>query len=112
MRLNDKVYDSLKWITLILLPAISAAYFGLSGILDLPAADKVVGTIAVIMTFLGAVLGISTQGYNSSDVKFDGIMHVDNTDPQKDLFSFELFENPEGFPDKKSLTFKVSKPSP
>lgn len=112
MQLNNKVYDTLKWITMILLPAISAAYFSLSAVLDLPAADKVVGTIAVVITFLGALLGISTQSYNNSDAKFDGMMHVDTSDPQKDLFTFELYEAPEGFPEKDTLTFKVSKDSP
>lgn len=112
MQLNNKVYDNLKWITLILLPAVSAAYFGLSNVLSLPAAEQVVGTIAVIITFLGAVLGLSTQSYNTSDSKFDGVMHVDTSDPQKDLFTFELYEAPEGFPEKDTLTFKVSKDTP
>ena len=112
MQLNNKLYDNLKWITLILLPAMSAAYFSLSSVLNLPAAEQVVGTIAVVTTFLGAVLGLSTQSYNKSDQKFDGVMHVDTSDPEKDLFTFELYQAPDGFPDKDQLTFKVSKNSP
>ena len=112
MQLNNKLYDNLKWITLILLPATSAAYFSLSSVLNLPAAEQVVGTIAVVTTFLGAVLGLSTQSYNNSDQKFDGVMRVDTSDPEKDLFTFELYQAPDGFPDKDQLTFKVSKNSP
>lgn len=111
MQLNNKVYDACKWITMILLPAISAAYFTLAQLLHLPGSEEVVGVIAIVITFMGAILGISTNSYNKSDTKFDGVMHVDTTDPEKDLFSFELFEAPDGFPDKESLTFKVSKPS-
>lgn len=113
MQLNDKIYDTLKWVVIIFLPATSAAYFALSSIwLELPDPEKVVGTLAVITTFLGAILGISTASYNKSDAKFDGVMHVDTSDPEKDLFTFELYAAPEGFPDKDTLTFKVSNNSP
>lgn len=62
--MSDKVYDILKSIALIWLPAIGALYFGLAGIWGLPYAEQVVGTITVIDTFLGTVLGISTHYYN------------------------------------------------
>lgn len=112
MQLNNKVYDICKWITMILLPAISAAYFTLAQLLHLPGSEEVVGVIAIIITFMGAILGLSTQSYNNSDQKFDGVMHVDTSDPEKDLFTFELYQAPDGFPDKDQLTFKVSKNSP
>lgn len=63
MKLNDKVYHALKWIVTIVLPAVSALYWGLSGIWGWLYAEQVVGTIAVITTFLGALLGISTAQY-------------------------------------------------
>lgn len=65
--LSDRVYDVLKWIALILLPAIGAAYFALSGIWGFPYGEEIVGTITVIDTFLGAVLGISTLQYNKEE---------------------------------------------
>ena len=64
MKLPDNVYNVLKWITMILLPAIATLYFALSGIWGFPYAEQVVGTIAAIETFLGALLGISTIQYN------------------------------------------------
>ena len=63
MKLSNKAYDVLKWITIIVLPAISALYFGLAQIWGFPYAERVVGTIAVICTFLGAILGISSANY-------------------------------------------------
>ena len=60
----DKVYDVLKWIVIIVLPAISALYYGLAAIWGWPYAEQVVGTIALVETFLGTVLCISTIGYN------------------------------------------------
>ena len=64
MKLPDNVYNSLKWITMILLPAIATLYFALSGIWGFPYAEQIVGTIAAVETFLGALLGISTIQYN------------------------------------------------
>ena len=63
MKLSDKVYDTLKWIVTIVLPALSALYWGLSGIWGWLYAEQVVGTVAVVTTFLGALLGISTAQY-------------------------------------------------
>lgn len=62
--LPDKVYDVLKWITLIVLPAIASLYFGLAQIWGFPYGEQVVGTIAVVCTFLGTILGISSANYN------------------------------------------------
>ena len=64
MQLNSKVYDILKWITMIVLPALATAYVGLAAIWGWPYADQVAKTTAVICTLLGALLGISTAQYN------------------------------------------------
>lgn len=63
MKLNDKVYDVLKWIAQYLLPALGTLYFALSTIWDLPYGEQVVGTITAIDAFLGAILGISSLSY-------------------------------------------------
>lgn len=64
MKLPDNVYNVLKWICLVLLPAISALYFALGGIWGFPYVEQIVGTIAAVETFLGALIGISTIQYN------------------------------------------------
>lgn len=63
MKLNNKVYDILKWISLLLLPALGTLYFALSSIWGLPYGEQVVGTITAIDTFLGAILGLSNASY-------------------------------------------------
>lgn len=65
--LSNKVYDVLKWVALILLPATGTLYFALSGIWGLPYGEQIVGTITAIDTFLGAILGISSINYNKSN---------------------------------------------
>ena len=66
MKINDKVYTVLTWVTMIALPAIGTLYFTLSGIWGFPYAEQVIGTITAISTFLGVLLGISTSQYNKS----------------------------------------------
>lgn len=66
MKMTNKTYDILKYIALIVLPAISALYFGLAQIWGWPYGEEVVGSIAVIDTFLGAILQISSGNYDNT----------------------------------------------
>lgn len=65
--MSDRLYDILKWIALLLLPAAGTLYFALSNIWGLPFGEQVVGTITAIDTFLGAILGITTTQYKKND---------------------------------------------
>ena len=67
MKMSNQTYDILKYIALIVLPAISALYFGLAQIWGWPYGEEIVGSIAVIDTFLGAILQISKDNYDKSD---------------------------------------------
>lgn len=67
MKMNDKTYDILKWIAMILLPSIGTLYFALSSIWGLPYGEQIVGTITAVDTFLGACLGLSSKQYNKED---------------------------------------------
>lgn len=67
MKLNNKVYDILKWLVMIVLPALSALYVGLGGIWNFPLVEQVAGTISCITVFLGALLGISTAQYHKEN---------------------------------------------
>ena len=62
--MSNKMYDFLKYVAQILLPAIATLYFALASIWGLPYAEQIVGTITAIDTFLGVLLGISTKRYN------------------------------------------------
>ena len=61
--MSNKVYDALKWVAQILLPAMATLYFSLSNIWNLPFAEEIVGTITTIDAFLGCILRISTLNY-------------------------------------------------
>ena len=67
MKMSNKAYDILKWIAMIVLPAVGTLYFALASIWGLPYGEQIVGTITAIDTFLGAILGISTAQYNKTN---------------------------------------------
>ena len=67
--MSNRVYDILKFIAQIVLPAIGTLYFALASIWGLPYGEQIVGTITAIDTFLGALLGISSSNYNSKNNK-------------------------------------------
>ena len=64
--LSNKVYDVLKYITTIVLPALGTLYFALASIWGFPYGEQIVGTITAIVTFLGVCLGVSTSKYNKA----------------------------------------------
>ena len=64
MKLSNKVYDVLKFLCTILLPACGTLYFALAKVWDLPLAEEIVGTLSAIAVFIGAIIGISSLNYN------------------------------------------------
>ena len=66
MIIPDKVYDLLKWVTMIVIPALATAYVGLAAVWGWPYAEEIAKTAAVVCTLLGALLGISTAQYNKT----------------------------------------------
>lgn len=103
--LTDKIYNRLKWTVSIVLPAISSAYFTLASIWGWDNPEKVVGTIAVITTFLGVILGISTRKYNVSGAA-DGEMVVTEVEDGK-KFSLQLDKTPDELAERKRISFKI-----
>lgn len=61
--LSNKIYDVLKFIALIVLPALATLYATLGTIWGLPYVEEIPKTITAIDTFLGAILMISSAQY-------------------------------------------------
>ena len=70
--MSNSMYDKLKFIAQVVLPAAGTLYAALAGIWGLPYAEQIVGTIVAVDTFLGVVLKISTYQYNKSLEVNDG----------------------------------------
>ena len=64
--LNNKVYDIMKYVTTIAIPAFATLYFALAGVWGWPFAEEVLATCTAVETCLGILLGISTAEYNKN----------------------------------------------
>ena len=69
MMMNSKVYDVLKWIALVVLPAVCVLYSTVGSIWGFPKVIEVLSTITAINTFLGTILGISSTQYKKNNTK-------------------------------------------
>ena len=61
--MTNKVYDVLKWIALVALPAITTLWLALANIWGFPYAEAIGATMTAITAFLGALLGVSSIQY-------------------------------------------------
>lgn len=62
--MSNKLYDVLKWVALVGLPALTALWLSLANIWGFPYAEAIGATLAAVTAFLGAVLGISSINYS------------------------------------------------
>lgn len=67
MKMTNKTYDILKWIALILLPALATFYAAIAAVWGLPYTEQVVGTITAVDTLLGTLLQISSDNYKKQE---------------------------------------------
>lgn len=70
MKLPDKVYEILKWIVVIFLPALNTFIFALGGVLHFDS-EVVCGVISAVTVFLGALIGVSTYAYRKEQEQGD-----------------------------------------
>jgi hypothetical protein len=107
MGMSNKVYDQLKFVALILLPALATFYVTFAQIWGLPKGAEVSASIMAVDTLLGVLLGISTASYNR-DVNV-GTMHVTPDDGiQKHTLQLNDNVDPMQLQKKKEVRFQVS----
>ena len=87
MLMNSKVYNCLKYITMIVLPALTTLWLSVGSIWGFPYVEPIGATLTAITAFLGAILGISTSLYNIREQRKDELV-----DMQK---AFEKEETPD-----------------
>lgn len=64
MKLPDRVYDVLKWIGLVFLPAVAWFIGEVGGDIGIQNVESVVRIITAVGTFLGLILGVSCYSYS------------------------------------------------
>lgn len=63
MVLKNSTYDTLKYIALIVMPALATLMLTLTGIWHIPYGEAIAATITALDVFLGAILGVSSAKY-------------------------------------------------
>lgn len=110
---NNKVYDKLKFVAQIGLPALGTLYFTVATIYGVEDGafdpEKVSGTILAIDTFLGVLLGLSNKQFMNDDKNFAGDLHVVNTEDEgvQTMLAFNPGQSPESLENQKTVTMKV-----
>jgi len=62
-----KLYDFLKFVSLVILPALAGLVLTVGGILHWGPSEVVAGVITAVDTFMGLVLGKSASNYKQAD---------------------------------------------
>ena len=65
--MSNKIYDILKFVAQIVLPALATFYVTIANIWSLPFGEQISGTIMAVDTLLGAVLMISSSNYKKGE---------------------------------------------
>lgn len=102
MVFGNKTYDHIKWVAQYLLPALATLWLTLGKIWSFPYTTEVGATLSAIDIFLGALLGISKKNYNG-----DGQIVINDSDPEKDVFTLEMEDDLATIPEKDFITLKV-----
>lgn len=91
MTLKKGVYDTVKWIALIFLPAAGTLYAAFAIIWDLKYTVQVTNSVLAVDTFLGALVGISSKGYAPP---LDGKLFVSEPAPGQAVARMEFTTHP------------------
>lgn len=67
MKLKNEIYDILKWIAVIFLPAFTTL-IGVIGTQYGYDMSNIVVTLTAVDTFIGTLIGVSTKNYRKEDL--------------------------------------------
>lgn len=67
--MTNKVYDILKYIVTIGLPALTTLWLTLASIWNFPYAEPIGATMGAVTVFLGAIIGVSSAKYKALNSK-------------------------------------------
>lgn len=71
MKMTNKQYDVIKWVAVILLPAVNTLWLTLGQVWNFPYLEQVGATIAGVDVFIGALIGLSSKAYDDVEILED-----------------------------------------
>lgn len=80
--LSNRGYDILKWVTVLVIPALGTFYATLALIWGFPAGEQVLSSTVAVNLFLGTILGLATKSYNQNESRYDGDIRIDKDRPE------------------------------
>ena len=101
--MTNKTYDILKYVALIIMPALATFVNGVGIVWGIPHTNEVTATITALGVLLGAALGISSKNY---EPETHGNLVVMNHD---DVYA-DFAHEPEKLKDGDTIVLKVTKP--
>jgi len=72
MKVSNKIYDIIKYVTAVALPAVNTALLALTAIFGWPWGEQVSQVLIVVNTLLASVFCLSIAGYKASKTEEDG----------------------------------------
>lgn len=112
MHLPGKLYDVLKYVTIIGFPALAAFYGSLGDIWGLPKTTEVVGTILTLQVLLGALLVLNQVGWRNSDARYDGVIDPMSANAQTSSTALTLSTDEYDAANQKEVVLKVKQAPP
>lgn len=97
--IKPRLYDQLKWVTLIFIPAFVTFYISMSAVWGFPYVEQVSLTCTAIMTFFGALLQFSSKQFKNEP---DGVLTL-NTEGDYPTIRIQMDE----IPDKEMLMLRL-----
>lgn len=105
--LSPKQYNILKWVVMLVLPAVTTFYGTFSNIWGWPYGDQIVASLAAFTLLLGVIIGVSTVSYNKSSSGPAGTLVIDHS--TQSLQTYLAFDqDPKTLPEGSQVTFNVA----
>ena len=114
--LSNKIYNVIKWITALFIPALITLYLSLADVWNFPNTEKVVLTAAAVNVFLGVLLKVSDiqyKKYESSELS--GYIHgfgapEDSQSEDGSYLNFNMPDNLSRYAENGIVRFNVVPP--
>lgn len=105
----SKVYNFVKYLVLIVLPAVSTLWVIVANAWNWDYMTNVSVTLTAVTAFLGSLVGISSKNFNNSDEKYYGVIEVEATEEGSIIHGQVFNEDPTGgtLNDKNEIVMKV-----
>lgn len=79
MKLDNRTYDILKWVALVVIPASATLVLTVGKIWGLPYYDNIGATISAIGLFIAAIIGVSSKEfYAIKPVDVEGMDYIED----------------------------------